>query len=286
MRLTITTPVKRSRRLVDGLSNWYVRRSRDRFWAKDTDAQDKHDAYWTLYESLLEVTKLIAPFVPFLAETFWQRLTEPFGGSTLKSVHLCDYPAPISNRIDGELSDSMKLLREIASLGRAARAEAKLKVRLPLSRVEVVLTDDAKIAWLKNHDELVREELNVKEVEYTTDGDEYVQYIVVPNFKQLGPKVGKQVPAVKKALQESDGNALLQSLQADGFVNIDLPDGPLRLSSDDIEVRLQARQGWAAAQGPSCVVVLNTEVTDELRREGIAKDLIRTIQNQRQRDRM
>lgn len=267
--------------LVDGLSNWYVRRSRDRFWAKETDSQDKHDAYWTLYETLLEVTKLIAPFVPFLAETFWQRLSEPFGGSTLKSVHLCDYPTPIKDRIDGELSASMKLLREIASLGRAARAEAKLKVRLPLSRVEVVLTDDARIGWLKNHDELVREELNVKEVEYTTDGDEYVQYIVVPNFKRLGPKVGKQVPAVKQELQAADGNALLQCMQADGFVTINLPDGPLRLDSDDIQVRLQAREGWAAAQGPSCVVVLNTEVTDELRREGIAKDLIRTIQNQR-----
>ncbi len=267
--------------LVDGLSNWYVRRSRDRYWAGETDSQDKHDAYWTLYETLLEVTKLIAPFVPFLAETFWQRLTEPFAGNVVKSVHLCDYPSASTARIDTELSDSMKLLREIASLGRAARAEAKLKVRLPLSRVEVVLTEDSKIAWLENHDALVREELNVKSVEYTTDGDEYVQYMVVPNFKRLGPKVGKQIPAVKKALGDADGNVLLQSLQADGKVRIDLPDGPLDLDSDDIEVRLKAREGWAAAQGSGCVVVLNTEVTDELRREGTAKDLIRTIQNQR-----
>lgn len=267
--------------LVDGLSNWYVRRSRDRYWAGEIDSQDKHDAYWTLYETLIEVTKLIAPFVPFLAETFWKRLTEPFAGKALTSVHLCDYPSAISARIDRDLSDSMKLLREIASLGRAARAEAKLKVRLPLSRVEVVLANDSPIAWLKNHDELVREELNVKAVEYTTDGDEYVQYMVVPNFKRLGPKVGKHVPAVKKILGEADGNALLQSLQTDGKITIDLPDGPLDLDSDDVEIRLQARQGWAAAQGPGCVVVLNTEVTDELRREGIAKDLIRTIQNQR-----
>jgi isoleucyl-tRNA synthetase len=267
--------------LVDGLSNWYVRRSRDRFWAKETESQDKHDAYWTLYETLLEVTKLVAPFVPFLAEVFWQRLSEPFGGSVLKSVHLCDYPTAINDRIDDDLSESMKLLREIASLGRAARAEAKLKVRLPLSRVEVVLADNSRIAWLENHDELVRKELNVKSVEYTTDGDQYVQYIVFPNFKRLGPKVGKQVPAVKKALQDADGNLLLQSLQADGFVTIDLPDGPLKLDSEDIEVRLQARDGWAAAQGPNCVVVLNTQVTDELRREGIANDFIRTIQNQR-----
>ncbi len=147
--------------------------------------------------------------------------------------------------------------------------------------MEVVLKDDTQIAWLKTHDELVREELNVKSVEYTTDADQYVQYTVVPNFKLLGPKVGKQVPAVKKALQEADGNALLQALQSDGSVTIELPDGPLALTSEEIEVRLQAREGWAAAQGPSCVVVLNTEVTEDLRREGIAKDLIRTIQSQR-----
>jgi isoleucyl-tRNA synthetase len=270
--------------LVDGLSNWYVRRSRDRFWASAEEAenqQDKADAYWTLYETLLQISKLIAPFVPFLAETLWRHLSEPFADRVLKSVHLCNYPTTASDRIDEKLSESMKLLREIASLGRAARAEAKLKVRLPLSRVEVVLKDDSQIAWLKNHDELVREELNVKRVEYTTDGDQYVQYTVVPNFKLLGPKVGKRVPAVKKALQEADGNALLQALQSDGAVTLELADGPLSLTSEEVEVRLQAREGWAAAQGPSCVVVLNTEVTDELRREGIAKDLIRTIQNQR-----
>ena len=104
---------------------------------------------------------------------------------------------------------------------------------------------------------------------------------MVPNFKLLGPKVGKQVPAVKKALQEADGNSLLQSLQNDGVVTLELPDGQLQLTGEEIEVRLQAKEGWAAAQGKSCVVVLNTEVTDDLRREGIAKDLIRTIQNQR-----
>ena len=267
--------------LVDGLSNWYVRRSRDRFWAGDVDSQDKYDAYWTLYESLLELSKLIAPFVPFLSETLWRSLTEPFGDKVVPSVHLCDYPSADASRIDPDLSESMELLREIASLGRAARAEAKLKVRLPLSKVEVVLAEDSKIAWLQNHDELVREELNVKAVEYTTDGDQYVQYTVVPNFKRLGPKVGKQIPAVKKALAEADGNAILVAMQRDGQVTLDLPDGTVQLDDKDIEVRLQAREGWAAAQGSGSVVVLNTEVTDELRREGIAKDLIRTVQNQR-----
>lgn len=269
--------------LVDALSNWYVRRNRNRFWAKKevADAQDKADAYWTLYETLLEVTKVVAPFVPFLAETLWQRLTQPFAGKAFESVHLCDYPVVNEARVDAKLSQSMKLLREIASLGRSARAEAKLKVRLPLSKVEVVLADDSEIEWLRDHDQLVRDELNVKAVDYTTEADEYVQYTVVPNFKRLGPKVGKQVPAVKAALAKADGNALLNDLQSSGFVTIDLPDGPLKLDNEDIEVRLKARDGWAAAQGPGSVVVLNTQVTDELRREGISKDLIRGIQNQR-----
>ena len=267
--------------LVDGLSNWYVRRSRDRFWAGDVDSPDKYDAYWTLYETLIELSKLVAPFVPFLAETLWQRLTAPVAGRCLASVHLCDYPEADQDRVDVNLSESMKLLREIASLGRAARADAKLKVRLPLSKVEVVLADDSKIAWLQDHDELVKEELNVKAVEYTTDGDQYVQYTVVPNFKRLGKRLGKQIPSVKKTLSEADGNAVLVELQREGNVTLELPDGTVQLDGDDIEVRLQAREGWAAAQGSGCVVVLNTTVTDQLRREGIAKDLIRTIQNQR-----
>ncbi|MEM6473577.1 MAG: DUF5915 domain-containing protein, partial [Planctomycetota bacterium] len=267
--------------LLDGLSNWYVRRSRDRFWAADKDSQDKHDAYWTLYETLLELVKLAAPFTPFIAETLWAKLTAPFGERVLGSVHLCDYPSSNSSRVDKELSESMRLLREIASLGRAARAAEKLKVRLPLSEVTVILADDRRIPWLKDHDALVREELNVKSVTYTTEGDQYVQYSVVPNFKRLGPKVGKQMPAVKKALAECDGNSLLQKLQADGVVQVTAGDQTIELDGEDVEVRLKAKDGWAAAQGLACVVVLNTEVTPELQQEGIAKDLVRAIQNQR-----
>lgn len=267
--------------LLDGLSNWYVRRSRDRFWGGDKQSQDKLDAYWTLYETLTQLTKVIAPFVPFLAEKLWHELTRPFGDRVLSSVHLCDYPTADTSRVDESLSTSMKLLREIASLGRSARADAKLKVRLPLSKVEVILTNDSQIAWLESHDQLVREELNVKAVDYTTDGGEYVQYSVVPNFKRLGQKIGKQIPVVKKLLGEADGNALLSELQSTGKVVLSLPNGELELDNEDIEVRLKARDGWAAAQGLGCVVVLNTEVTDELRREGVAKDLIRAIQSQR-----
>lgn len=276
--------------LVDGLSNWYVRRSRDRFWANDRNDPDKLDAYWTLYEVLLETTKLIAPFVPFLAETLWQNLTSPFVEGARKagqdcqipdSVHLCDYPAGSEANRDQDLSAAMKVLREIASLGRAARAGEKLKVRQPLSQVEVVLSDDRFTAWLRNHDNLVREELNVKAVDYTTDGREYVQYVVVPNFKRLGPRVGKHIPTVKKLLAAADGGKLLNELQRSGKIVLDLEGETLELDGEDVEVRLTARAGWTAAQGRDSVVVLSTEITRELLLEGIANDAIRMIQSRR-----
>jgi isoleucyl-tRNA synthetase len=277
-------------RLVDGLSNWYVRRSRDRFWASDKRDRDKLDAYWTLYEVLLETTKLVAPFVPFLAETLWQQLTAPFAPQRRQpqqerglpdSVHLCDYPQPHDERIDADLSAAMRTLREIASLGRAARATAKLKVRQPLQRVEVVLRDDRYADWLRQHNALVCDELNVKQVEYTTDGRDYVEYVVVPNFKRLGPRVGRKMPAVKQTLLSADGGELLAEMQEHGKIRIEVDGEQLELDSEDVEVRLSAREGWTAAQGRDCVVVLSTEVTEELRREGIAKDAIRMIQNRR-----
>ncbi len=193
---------------VDGLSNWYVRRNRDRFWSGDQQADDKVDAYWTLYECLLTLSKLIAPFVPFLAESIWRNLAGVFGERAVESVHLCDYPRPDTTLIDVRLSERMQLLREIASLGRSARMNAKLKVRQPLALVEVILANDTHQAWLREHDELLREELNVKEIAYTTQGEKYISYLVQPNFKRLGPRVGRLMPAVKKSLAGADGAAI------------------------------------------------------------------------------
>ena len=271
--------------LVDALSNWYVRRNRDRFWAAEKDSPDKLDAFWTLYEVLVKITQLAAPFTPFLSETLWGRLTEPLRGGENPpppSVHLCDYPTSDPDAIDAELSTSMELLREIASLGRAARADAKLKVRQPLSDVTVVLSDASAITWLKDHDELIRKELNVDRVTYTTEGEKFVEYSVVPNFRALGPRVGKAVPKLKTALAAADAADLLRRLKSDGRVDFAYGDGEsIPLGPDDLQVRLSARDGHAAAQGSSCVVVLNTEVTPELRRRGIAGDVLRAIQNAR-----
>ena len=266
---------------VDALSNWYVRRSRDRFWSADRSGQQKLDAYWTLYECLLTISKLIAPLTPFLAETIWHNLTDVFDGRAIESVHLCDYPEPNPVRSDQLLSEQMTVLREIASLGRSARMEASLKVRQPLAKVEVILAETEHQQWLQEHDELLREELNVKEVAYTQQADQYITYQIVPNFKRLGPRVGKLMPAVKQALQAADGGAMLAELNQHSRVTLQLTEESIDLDQEDIEVRLQAKEGWAAAQGQNCVVVLSTELSEELVREGYARDLVRLIQERR-----
>jgi isoleucyl-tRNA synthetase len=276
---------------VDALSNWYVRRSRDRFWSGE-DTADKGDAHWTLYECLLATTKLIAPFVPFLAEAMWQNLavaafrsrpnlTAEREGYVAESVHLCDYPAGDAAAVDEELSGRMGLVREIVSLGRSARMAAKLKVRQPLARVEVVLADRTQQAWLEEHAPLIGDELNVKQVEFPERADQYITYTVLPDLKRLGPRLGKRLPALRKLLAEADAGRLLAELESQGRVELALPDGPVVLDAADLQVRLQAKPGWAAAQGRTCVVVLSTELTEDLRREGLAREAARVINDRR-----
>lgn len=266
---------------VDALSNWYVRRSRDRFWSDRHDA-DKLDAYWTLYECLLTTAKIIAPFVPFLSETLWQNLAAgKFGERALESVHLASYPAGDSQVRDDLLSQRMNLAREIVSLGRAARMTAKLKVRQPLALVEVILADTRHQPWLEQHAALVKEELNVKNVEYASRADQYITYTVLPDLKRLGPRLGKRLPALKAALAAADPATLMAQLETDGRVTLSLPEEPVALDRDDLQIRLAAKPGWAAAQGHDVVVVVSTEITDELKREGLARELTHLLQTRR-----
>ncbi|MDG1874672.1 MAG: DUF5915 domain-containing protein, partial [Mariniblastus sp.] len=268
---------------VEGLSNWYVRRSRDRFWDKDKQSQGKLDAYWTLYECLTTTAKMIAPFIPFMSETIWQNLTSVFNGKATQSVHLCDYPIAKTELIDNELSRRMGLLREIASSGLSARSNAKLKVRQPLSGVTVILNENVDQAWLETHDEILKMELNVENVTYTTDAGEYVTYKIVPNFKRLGPRVGKLMPKLKQAFADADGGAILAQLNESGQSSLSVENETIELDAEDVEVRLQANEGWAAAQGPQAVIVLATELTPELVRSGYARDVNRQVQEHRKR---
>jgi isoleucyl-tRNA synthetase len=176
----------------------------------------------------------------------------------------------------------MHLLREITSLGRNARSAASLKVRQPLAKVEVILADSTHQAWLEQHVDLIAEELNVKAVQFAANADRYISYSVVPNFKRLGPRLGKNMPAVKKLLSNADGGALLEELKSTGKVQVNLPgDATFELDEEDIEVRLQAKDGWAAAQGQGVVVVLATELSPELISEGLAREVVRAIQEAR-----
>jgi len=266
---------------VDALSNWYVRRSRDRFWSGEQNA-DKQDAYWTLYECLLTTARLIAPFTPFVAEALWQNLARAeFGERATESVHLTDFPGGDAAAVDPALSARMSLAREIVSLGRAARMSAKLKVRQPLAKVEVVLADATHRPWLEAHAGLVAEELNVKQVEFPATADQYITYTVLPDLKRLGPRLGKQLPALKKALAEADAAALMDEMRRTQRATIVLPDGAVEFDSDDLQVRLAAKEGWTAAQGHGCVVVLSTEITPALAAEGLARELVHAIQSAR-----
>jgi isoleucyl-tRNA synthetase len=174
----------------------------------------------------------------------------------------------------------MALLREIASSGLRVRMENKLKVRQPLSKVEVILADDLHRSWLQQHDALLREELNVKQVEYTQQADQYIAYQVQPNFKRLGPRVGKLMPQVKQALA-TRRRPTVGRTESHRAVVLQVESQTIELDNEDIQVRLQAREGWAAAQGDRCVVVLNTELTPELVREGSVRDLVRLVNERR-----
>ena len=193
---------------MDALSNWYLRRSRRRFWKSERDA-DKVDAYQTLYECLVVVSKLAAPFVPFMTEDIYQNLVRgPLGDDVPESVHLCDYPEPDAARIDQALNEEMATVRNIVSLGLRVRTDNKLKVRQPLSKVEITLSNPDLDERVRVYGELIAEELNVKDVVFVHGAEEHVEYDVKPNFRALGPKVGKKMPKVKAALAAADGSAL------------------------------------------------------------------------------
>ncbi|HEX72159.1 MAG TPA: isoleucine--tRNA ligase, partial [Candidatus Hydrogenedentes bacterium] len=260
---------------VDGLSNWYVRRSRARFWASDW-TQDKADAYWTLYECLLKLARLAAPFTPFFSEYTWRALATPLPGAA-ESVHLATYPAADPAAIDRDLLDGMAVTREAVTLGLSARRAQNIKVRQPLGLCELVLNDATMKEALRRHLDLIQEELNIKRVEFCDTPDTYVTYEVRPNFKTLGPRFGKKVNAVRQALTAADGADLCTRMQGGG-IQLDIEGETIELGPDDVDVRLTPKPGFSAAQGRNMVVVISTEITEELRHEGWVREFIRLVQ--------
>ena len=263
----------------DDLSNWYVRLNRRRFWKSDNDG-DKASAYLTLHESLVTVSRLLAPFLPFLAEEMYQNLVRAVDPGAPESVHLCDFPGLREDLIDEGLMSDMSLAMQVVSLGRAARTESGIKVRQPLASAKV-WTQSLDASALERIRPLVLQELNVKELETVSDQEELMVRAVKPNFRTLGKKYGKLIPGIKSALSAADGDALGARLESGGSVTLEVDGTTVELTPEDVVVESAAQASLSVAQGSGVLVALDTVVTDDLRDEGHAREFVHYIQNLR-----
>jgi isoleucyl-tRNA synthetase len=269
---------RRLDRFVDDLSNWYVRRSRRRFWRSAASA-DTRSAFLTLWECLVSVAQLTAPFTPFVADEIYTNLTAPDPNAP-DSVHLSDWPASIPDRVDDGLRRRMALVRRIVTLGRSARTDAKVRVRQPLAKALVVMPR-AEVGDLGGLEAVISEELNVKGIELVAGLEELVTYTVKPNFKQLGPRFGAQVKGIAKALAGADARAIVTGLDESGEARLTVEGEPIVLGPDDLDVRIEGREGFALAQEGAYGVALDVELSPELISEGIAREVVRAVQDLR-----
>ncbi len=267
-------------RFVDALSNWYVRRSRSRFWSEGDNA-DKASAFATLYEVLVDLTKLSAPYVPFMTDALYANLVRKHDASAPESVHLANFPEPSDARRDDALRRAVELTRGVVTLGQRVRAEKKLKVRQPLAEAIVVINDDDERAAIDRFQNDVKEELNVTSLAFTTEPAKYVEFTLLPNFRVLGPKLGKAVPECKKVLAQADGSALHAEMSEHGKITVTLSSGPVELTGDEVQVRLTAKEDFAAASAGGQVVLLDTRITEELLHAGYAREVVNRIQRAR-----
>jgi len=262
--------------LIDDTSNWYVRRSRRRFWRTDpgADPADSLGAQATLHEVLVTLARMLAPLTPFLADRMWRDLT---AADESDSVHLTDWPSADPALVDPGLEAGMALARRLSSLGRAARAEAGVKVRQPLARALVYLPPGSAVPPAG----VVEDELNVDRVEATDELGDVLAYELVPNFKVLGPRLGKRVQDLRAAMASVDGVAAAADLAAGRPVVVGLADGPVELSGDEVELRVRAQPGFAVSRDGAEVLALDLALDDDLRRRGLAREVIRNVQDLR-----
>jgi isoleucyl-tRNA synthetase len=267
--------------LVDRLSNWYVRRSRPRFWGSGL-GRDKLDAHWTLYECLATLSRLIAPFTPFFAESLYQNLVAaPWKGSQPESVHLTEFPRAEPEYAGERLSKRMALALELVALGRAARVEAKLRVRQPLREAVVVLADPSRAAEIEDLLPLVEGELNVKRMRFAAEAEQYVHYRLKPNFKRIGPRLGPLVQKLKPALAGADAAHIKAALAERGFCELEVAGERVRLTPEEIEVEIEPAGGYTARAGSGMVLVLDTAVDEELRREWWVREVVAEVNSLR-----
>ncbi|HEX9037326.1 MAG TPA: isoleucine--tRNA ligase [Ktedonobacterales bacterium] len=267
---------------VENLSNWYVRRSRRRFWKSEEDS-DKVAAYLTLYEALVTVTKLLAPFTPFLAESLYQNLVRAVDAGAAESVHLVDWPVANKRLVNTQLRDETALVMRLVNLGRAAREQAQIRVRQPLAALYVTTQTDAEAQTLERLGAQALEELNVKRLEVLPRDSDMLAWALKPRRSVLGPKYGKRFPALLAAVQAADAHAGAQSLRETGALTFDVEGETVTLTPDEVDVEARAREGFVAAEERGYVVALDTALTPALLDEGLVRDLTHLVQEARKK---
>ncbi len=275
----VTASGRRIQEFVDDLSNWYVRRSRRRFWKSEADT-DKLSAYQTLYQVLVTLAKLLAPYTPFIAEEIYRNLVCAVDSEAPESVHLCDYPRVEEELLDDDLLFRMQTVRRVVSLGRAARNKAGIKNRQPLAAAYVVAAGEERAA-VESLEQLVREELNVKRLQFVADPSELTAVVLKPNLKRLGPRFGSRRPQVDAAIAALDPQRTAATLAGGGEVAVTVDGREERLTAEDILVEEAEREDISVERQGDAAVGVDTTVDDQLAREGLARELVHKVQNLR-----
>ena len=261
---------------VDDMSNWYVRRSRERFWAKGME-QDKINAYMTLYTALVTVAKAAAPMIPFMTEDFYQNLVKSIDASAPESIHLCDFPEVHENWIDPKMEEDMADLLEIVVMGRAARNTANIKNRQPIGTMYV----KSEFQLSEFYKEIIEDELNVKEVVFKDDIADFISYSFKPQMRTVGPKYGKLLNKIKTVLSELDGNKAMAELKSTGELKLDIDGQEIVLLEEDLLIDMAQMEGYVSESDHTITVVLDTNLTPELIEEGFVRELVSKIQTMR-----
>ena len=261
---------------VDDMSNWYVRRSRDRFWAKGME-QDKINAYMTLYTALVTVAKTAAPMIPFMTEDIYQNLVRNLDPTAPESIHLCDFPVANEQHIDKELEDNMEAVLKIVVIGRACRNTANIKTKQPIGKMYV----KADFALSEYFVEIIEDELNVKSVEFTEDVSAFTSYTFKPQLRTVGPKYGKYLKQIQQTLASLDGNQAMAKLKAEGALKLDNISDEVVLCEEDLLISMAQKEGYVSDSEGGVTVVLDTNLTPELIEEGMVREIISKLQTMR-----
>ncbi len=261
---------------VDDMSNWYVRRSRERFWARGME-QDKINAYMTLYTALVTVAKAAAPMIPFMTEDIYQNLVRSIDKDAIESIHLCEFPAVNEAWIDKKLEADMKELLEIVVLGRACRNTANIKNRQPIGTMFV----KAEQKMDKFYTDIIADELNVKEVKFADDVESFISYSFKPQLRTVGPKYGKLLGGIRQALTDIDGSKAMAELRANGVLVLDIDGNKVELTEEDLLIETAQTEGYVTESDGETSVVLDTNLTEELLEEGFVREIISKVQTMR-----